>query len=79
MTSFNNGPMMRSRAGPWLALSTCTLVIALLWCVYLPWLSVRPRVQERLEFLAQHGIDPSAMFYTELDVMDAILDRIEGR
>ncbi len=70
---------MRSRASPWLALSLCTLAIALLWCVFLPWLSARPRVQQRLEFLAQRGIDPSAMFYTELDLMDTILDRIEGQ
>jgi hypothetical protein len=45
----------------------------------LPWLSERPTVRERLRFLDERGIDPSAMYYTELDAMDDILDRIEGR
>lgn len=51
------------------------LVIGLVWCVVLPWLSTRPPVAQRLEWLDDQGIDPSAMFYTELDAMDDILRR----
>jgi hypothetical protein len=46
-----------------------------IWCVGLPWCAEQPVVQRRLEFLDEHDIDPSAMFYTELDAMDAILKR----
>ena len=37
----------------------------------------QPAMKQRLEFLDARGIDPSAMFYTELDAMDEILDRME--
>ncbi len=53
------------------------LVIGLVWCMFLPWLANRPSVAERLKWLDEKRIDPSAMFYTELDAMDGILDRRE--
>ncbi len=68
---------MRSRAR-W-RFASATLLVAVVWCWLLPWLSERPTVRERLRFLDERGIDPSAMYYTELDAMDDILDRIEGR
>ncbi len=52
--------------------------VGLIWCVFLPWVAEFKVVEERLKFLDDRGIDPSAMYYTELDAMDAILDRIEG-
>lgn len=62
-----------------LALALATLCVAAIWCILLPWLSTRPMVQKHLQFLDDKGIDPSAMYYTELEAMDAILDRIESR
>ena len=70
---------MSRRSHSLLSLALSSLGITLLWCIVLPWLSARPLVRERLEFLEQRGIDPSAMFYTELEAMDAILERLEGR
>ena len=70
---------MKSPSRSRFALAFSTLGIALVWCLVLPWLSGRPAIQKRLEFLDQRDIDPSAMYYTELEAMDAILDRIEGR
>ncbi|QDU89769.1 hypothetical protein Pla175_31640 [Pirellulimonas nuda] len=61
------------------AFAACALGVLLLWCVALPWLSARPAVRDRLRFLERRGVDASAMYYTELDAMDAILDRYEGR
>lgn len=61
------------------SLLAASLTIVLVWGWLLPWVSTHPAVQQRLEFLDASGIDPSAMFYTELDAMDDILDRIEGR
>ena len=75
MTSFSKGSLMHRR----MALAGCIIAIAVIWCVLLPWVSSRPVVRKRLDFLDQKGIDPSAMYYTELDAMDSILDRIEGR
>lgn len=64
-------------AGTRLVLSFLT--IALMWLVVLPWLSRRPAVNSHLRDLDHRGIDPSAMYYTDLPVMDRILDRLEKR
>ena len=34
-------------------------------------------MEKHLQFLDDRGIDASAMFYTELDAMDAILEKLE--
>ncbi len=52
--------------------------IACVWCVVLPWYASQPKMKKHLQFLDDRGIDPSAMFYTELDAMDAILDKLEN-
>jgi len=70
---------MNSKTTPRLVLTAATICVGLIWCVLLPWLAEFQVVEERLKFLDDRGIDPSAMYYTELDAMDAILDRIEGR
>lgn len=54
------------------------VVIATLWCIVLPHVATLPAVSEYTEFLDERGIDPSAMFYTELDAMDPILEKLES-
>lgn len=61
------------------SLAIASLLVLATWMVLLPRLAKRPAIQDRLAFLDRHHIDPSAMFYTELDAMDPILDRLEGR
>lgn len=70
---------MSSNSRRWLTLVTVSLCAGVIWCVVLPWVSRQESVQQRLIFLDERGIDPSAMYYTELDAMGPILDRIEGR
>ncbi|MCA9075973.1 MAG: hypothetical protein KDA93_13175 [Planctomycetaceae bacterium] len=62
----------------WGLLLTVLMAMSVIWCGLLPWIATRPHVQRQLTFLDERGIDPSAMFYTELDAMDAILERAEG-
>lgn len=62
-----------------LKLVTSIIAIAIFWCVVLPWYADQPAMRQHLQFLDDRGIDPSAMFYTELDAMDAILEKIESR
>ncbi|MFY9256693.1 MAG: hypothetical protein WAO83_24780 [Fuerstiella sp.] len=62
-----------------LALTLASTAVAVVWCVVLPWVSNRPSVQQRIQFLDERGIDASAMFYTELDAMVPILKKLEGR
>ncbi len=49
------------------------------WCVILPAVAERPQMKLHLQWLKEKHIDPSAMFYTELDVMDGILHKLEHR
>lgn len=59
----------------WLSLMLASLSIAVIWCGFLPWFATTSVMHQRLEFLDDQGIDPSAMFYTELDAMDEILSK----
>ena len=51
--------------------------IAVVWLLILPRAAELPSVNKRLRFLDEKEIDPSAMFYTELEVMDEILRKAE--
>ncbi len=62
----------------WTVLMTIALGVGIIWCSLLPWIATRPATRQRLNFLDQRGIDPSAMFYTELKAMDRILEKIES-
>ncbi|QEG20926.1 hypothetical protein [Mariniblastus fucicola] len=68
-----------NRAHGFLKLAIATIAIVVFWCVALPRLSANPQNQAYIEFLDERGIDPSAMFYTELDCMDSILVRNESQ
>lgn len=68
----------RHRFYPIFKLLVASATIALVWGIALPWIAKRPMVERRSDFLDDRGIDPSAMFYTELEMMDEILQRIEG-
>ncbi len=76
--SVPNSPPSRSMKS-FARLFVASLVVVLVWGWFLPWVSHHRSVKQRLDFLDARGIDPSAMFYTELDVMDEILDELEGR
>lgn len=59
----------------WLALIASVSVLGLIWLVWLPGQADRPAMRRHLQWLDDRGIDPSAMYYTELDVMRDILKR----
>ena len=49
------------------------LTVLVVWGVVLPRLATTRTVRERTQWLEQHQIDPAAMYYTELPLMDRIL------
>jgi len=74
-------PQKSKHAAPWngrAVLAACSVGIAVVWCIVLPWIAERPATQQQLQFLDARGIDPSAMFYTELECMGPILEKLEG-
>ena len=50
--------------------------ILILWLAVLPRIADQPAVQRHIEFLEQQRIDPSAMFYTELEPMAEVRTRV---
>ncbi|QDS97278.1 hypothetical protein [Adhaeretor mobilis] len=69
--------MSKNAAGV-VRLAAASLVLGLIWCVALPQFAATPRMHARIEWLEERGIDPSAMYYTELEAMRPILRRLEG-
>ena len=59
------------------ALLLWILTGGVVWCGILPAISRQPRIRADIEYNDALGIDPSAMFYTELDLMDDLLPRID--
>ncbi len=43
-----------------------SLVLAGIWMIILPWLAARPHTRRYIDRLDAQGIDPAAMYYTEL-------------
>ncbi|MGB7325287.1 MAG: hypothetical protein WBD31_10490 [Rubripirellula sp.] len=64
---------------PAIKLASCVLAIAVIWLVVLPWIGRRAVVSERIDWLDSKGIDASAMYYTELDAMQPILQKLNRR
>ncbi len=66
---------LRGRFG----LAAAGLVVWVIWIVVLPAFASRPAMSKYLDRMDQAGIDASAMFYTELEMMPELIWRIEGR
>jgi hypothetical protein len=65
-------PSGRGRA----AFAISAMAIVVFWLVVLPWLSNWPPHRRALDWLDEEGLDPSDMFYTEVEAMTPILDRV---
>lgn len=53
-----------------------TAVLLTTWLVVLPWMSQRPSSREYRRWLESRRIDPSAMYYTELESLGPVLERL---
>ena len=68
----------RTQRGRWL-LAVSLLLVAYVWLVLLPGFSQHPRVRQRVEHLQRHGIEPAAMFYTDLPNMPVWESRVRSK
>ena len=66
--------VMSTRRSSYVALATCCLLVLFVWTFALPKVSQCPSYQARQQLFDERGIDPSAMFYTELECLDRALD-----
>jgi hypothetical protein len=64
-----------STAGPngLVRLAASIAAVVVVWCGLLPWVAAWPDVAHRLQELDAQGIDPSAMYYSELPAMDGVM------
>lgn len=53
--------------------------VAAAWLIVLPWMARQPAERASWQVLQQSRIDPSAMYYTELEAMEPILQRLNAR
>jgi hypothetical protein len=61
-----------------IALAAWSAAIAALWLVVLPWLSSLPGPSAYIDWLREKRIDPSARYYTEVEAMEPILERLNS-
>jgi len=65
------------RLGAWINLLLVMAVGFYLWGVLLPWLGQHSAIAEHIELQRHHNIDPSAMYYSELETLPPIVHRLE--
>ena len=61
----------------WIRFGVALTIIAFTWSVILPAIASQPTVSEHIANQKRLGIDPSALFYTELEVTPGIVSHME--
>jgi hypothetical protein len=64
--------MSDGNAKGWSSLCQGVSAILIVWILVLPWIGSRQWVRSRIEYLDRHGIDPAALYYTDLEAMERI-------
>ena len=64
--------MSSYNAKGWSALGLGVSAILIIWTLVLPWIGSRQSVHAQIEYLDRHGIDPAALYYTDLEAMERI-------
>ena len=59
------------------ALAVWSLLVGIVWLVLLPAVARQPAFRSDLRRLREQGINPSAMYYTELEMMGEVIDHNE--
>ncbi len=64
--------MNSCNAKGWSSLCLGVSAILIIWTLVLPWIGSRQSVRTQIENLDRHGIDPAALYYTDLEAMERI-------
>jgi hypothetical protein len=59
------------------ALAVCCLVVGIIWLVLLPAVARQPAMRSDFRRLESQKVNPSAMYYTELDMIRGVIDQNE--
>ena len=56
----------------WSSLGLGVSAILIVWTLVLPWIGARQSLRLQIDYLDQCGIDPAALYYTDLEAMERI-------
>lgn len=56
----------------WTRFAAAIAVVSVVWLLILPWIGSHESMRARVNELDQQGIDPAALFYTDLDAMQRL-------
>jgi hypothetical protein len=59
-----------------LKLGLALAILVVIWLLLLPRLAAAPAMAAKLQWLDDKGVDPSVMYYTELEMMGPIFERL---
>lgn len=60
-----------------MAFFVAVALVATVWLALLPWLGRQGPIRRHVEQQQQTGVDPSAMFYSELEILPPLAHRVE--
>jgi len=69
-------PQPSTKQKSWCKLTLAVISLTTIWLTILPMIAQQPTVAARIQRLEARGIDPTAIFYTELDAMEAAEARV---
>ena len=61
--------MSHCKTKGWLSLGLAVSIVLVVWTLVLPWIGSRPSIRSRIDDLNRQGIDPAALYYTDLEAM----------
>lgn len=70
--------MSNRHAKGWPALCLSVSVILIVWMLVLPWIGSWQSVRSEIEYLDRRGIDPAALYYTDLEAMERIESDVDA-
>lgn len=56
----------------WSSLCLGVSAILIVWTLVLPWIGSLQSVHTQIEYLDRNGIDPAALYYTDLEAMERL-------
>ena len=56
----------------WSSLVLGVLIVLVVWTLVLPWIGSQPSIRARIDDLNRQGIDPAALYYTDLEAMQRL-------
>jgi hypothetical protein len=56
----------------WTSLGLGVTTILIVWLLVLPWVGSQEPIASQIDALDRQGIDPAALFYTDLDAMSRV-------